>query len=72
MASVEEQLKDINDKNGLIKWLVNEYYSHSYKLDLHKGKENALDPVSHHERKIVREKADEIMGYGKWNTLWTS
>lgn len=62
MPTVEEQLKDINDKNGLIKWLVNEYYYHSYKLDLHKGKENALDPVSHHERRIVREKADEIMG----------
>lgn len=62
MPTVEEQLKDINDKNGLIKWLVNEYYYHSYKLDLHKGKENALDPVSHNERRQVREKADEIMG----------
>lgn len=62
MSTVEEQLKDINDKNELIKWLVNEYYSHSYKLDLHKGKKNALDPVSHNERRAVREKADEIMG----------
>lgn len=61
MASVEEQLKNINDKNGLIKWLVNEYYFHSHKLDVCRGKENALDPVSHHERRIVREKADEIM-----------
>lgn len=62
MPTVEEQLKDINDKNELIKWLVNEYYYHSYKLDVCRGKENALDPVSHNERRAVREKADEIMG----------
>jgi len=61
MPTVEEQLENINNKDDLIKWLVNEYYFHSYKLDLHKGKENALDPVSHNERKQVREKADEIM-----------
>lgn len=61
MVSVEEQLKSINNKNDLIKWLVNEYYFHSYKLDLHKGKKHALDPVSHNERKQVRAKADEIM-----------
>lgn len=61
MASVEEQLENINNKDDLIKWLVNEYYYHSYKLDLHKGKKHALDPVSHNERRQVREKADEIM-----------
>lgn len=62
MPTVEEQLENINNKDDLIKWLVNEYYFHSHKLDLCRGKENALDPVSHHERRIVREKADEIMG----------
>lgn len=65
MASVEEQLEDINNKDDLIKWLVNEYYYHSYKLDLHQDKKDALNPVSHNERRQVREKADEIMGYDK-------
>lgn len=65
MASVEEQLEDINNKDELIKWLVNEYYYHSYKLDLHQDKKHALDTVSHNERRQVREKADEIMRYYK-------
>lgn len=57
MASVEEQLKSINNKNGLIKWLVNAYYVHSWQID----EETGLRQVSAEERQQVKAKADEIM-----------
>lgn len=57
MASVEEQLKSINNKNDLIKWLVNAYYVHSWKID----EETGHKQVAAEERQQVKAKADEII-----------
>ncbi|UXS61008.1 hypothetical protein [Staphylococcus ureilyticus] len=59
MPSVEEQLENINNKDELIKWLVNAYYFHSYKLDNFSNK--AVNEVTTHERQQVKAKADELL-----------
>lgn len=59
MNTVEEQLKNINNKDELIKWLVNAYYFHSYKLDNYSDK--AVNEVTMQERKQVKAKADELL-----------
>lgn len=60
MATVEEQLKNINNKDDMIKLLVNAYYFHSHKLD--NCLDKVIDEVSISERQQVKAKADEIMG----------
>lgn len=57
MVSVEQQLKDINSKDELIKWLVNAYYVHSWKI----VEKNGHKQVAAEERQQVKAKADEIM-----------
>lgn len=59
MNTVEEQLKNINNKDELIKWLVNAYYFHSYKLDNYSDK--AVNEVTMQERQQVKAKADELL-----------
>ncbi|MDW4104098.1 hypothetical protein QI222_04000 [Staphylococcus saprophyticus] len=59
MNTVEEQLKNINNKDDLIKWLVNAYYFHSYKLDNYSDK--AVNEVTMQERQQVKAKADELL-----------
>lgn len=59
MNTVEEQLKNINNKDELIKWLVNAYYFHSYKLDNYSNK--AVNEVTMQERQQVKVKADELL-----------
>lgn len=64
MNTVEEQLKNINNKDDLIKWLVNAYYFHSYKLDNYKidnFSNKVVNEVTMHERKQVKAKADELL-----------
>lgn len=59
MNTVEEQLKNINNNDDLIKWLVNAYYFHSYKLDNYSDK--AVNEVTMQERQQVKAKADELL-----------
>lgn len=59
MNTVEEQLKNINNKDDLIKWLVNAYYFHSYKLDNYSDK--VVNEVTMQERQQVKAKADELL-----------
>lgn len=55
MASVKMQLMSINDKDKLIKWLINCYYEHTNKIY---GEDDA---ISYYELQAIKEKADVLM-----------
>lgn len=53
MASVEDQLKDIYNKDDMIKLLVNYYYTHVRKL--------YGESVAHEDTEYITRKANELM-----------
>lgn len=53
MASVEEQLKGIDNKDAMIKLLVNYYYTHVRKL--------YGESASHEDTEHIVRKANELM-----------
>lgn len=57
-GAVERQLDEINNKDDLIKWLVNSYFEHTHIIKKH---ELVSDEVLEVERQQVKSKADEIM-----------
>lgn len=56
MASVQEQINEIQTKDELIKWLINEYFTLSNKA-YGKSFEETIDL----EIIAIKEKADEMM-----------
>lgn len=60
MASVEEQMKHIKNKDELIKWLINEYFTLSNKVY---GKK--YDEVLFSEITSIRDKFDVLKGVEK-------
>lgn len=60
MNTVKENLKKIETKDDLIKWLTNEYYYLTIKLY------GTYDEVSENERHSVMEKSREILNSDDW------
>ena len=55
MTSVKVQMTHINDKDKLIKWLINSYYEHTSKIY---GED---DIVSYYELQAIKDKANMLM-----------
>lgn len=56
MATVQEQIKEINTKDELIKWLINEYFILSIKA-YGEGFEELIDK----ELNVIRSKAELLI-----------
>ena len=65
MNTVKENLKKIETKDDLIKWLTNEYYYLTIKLY------GTYDEVSEKERHSVMEKSKEILKNDNWRHFTT-
>lgn len=56
MATIHEQMKSINNKNEMIKWLINEYFILS-----NKAYGNNFKEIINREVEVIKNKADELM-----------
>lgn len=67
MTKVEEHINNIQSKDELIKWLVNEYErlsnkAYKYQNSLNKGFGDILEVERQKEIKVLKDKADELIG----------
>ncbi|WP_413481899.1 hypothetical protein [Mammaliicoccus vitulinus] len=67
MSSVLEQIQEIQTKDELIKWLVNEYErlsdkAYKYQNSLNKVYGNILEEERQKEIKVLKDKVDKLIG----------
>ncbi|MEB8265131.1 hypothetical protein [Mammaliicoccus sciuri] len=67
MTTVEEHINNIQSKDELIKWLVNEYErlsdeAYKYQFSLDKVCGSILEKERQNKLKVIKDKADKLLG----------